>query len=123
MKWTNVWAAIALIVIGMWPVWVVVFDPATDWEKGKAGFLLFWTAPFAVPALLLVFSRAKMALAWLTATVPVLLCTSIWFRALHDPLYGVVWAFTAPVVCLLILGPAGLISLWVIRCMRRRNAA
>jgi len=118
-----VWAAIALIAIGMWPVWVVVFDPATDWATGKPGFLLFWTAPFLVPALLLVFSRASMALAWLTATVPVLLCTSIWFYALPDQLYGVVWAFTAPVVCLLILGPAGLISLWAIRYFRRRNAA
>lgn len=116
------WAAIALIAIGMWPVWVVVFDPATDWEKGSSALLLFWTAPFVVPTLLLGFSRA-MALAWLTATVPVLLYTWIWFRALPDPLYGIVHIFYVPIICLLIVGPAGLISLWAIRYIRRRNAA
>jgi len=85
--------------------------------------LLVWTAPFVVPALLVVFSKASMALAWLAATVPVLLYAWIWFRALPDPLYGIVWIFVVPIACLLVVGPGGLFALLIIRHVRRRNAA
>jgi hypothetical protein len=117
------WVAILLIAIGLWPVWQVVFDPATDWAKGDPTFLLFWAAPFVVPALLLISSKTSMASAWLTATVPVLLYALIWFRALPDPLYGIVWIFIVPIACLLVVGPGGLIALLIIRHVRRRNAA
>ena len=117
-----VWAAIALIAIGLWPVWVVVFDPTTNWAKGDPTFLMLWTAPFVIPGLLVATSRASMALAWLIATVPVQLWSWIWFRMLPDPLYGVVWIIIVPIACLLILGPAGLLTLLAIRYMRRRKA-
>jgi hypothetical protein len=117
------WGAILLIAIGLWPVWQVVFDPATNWAKGDPTLLLVWTAPFVVPALLVVFSKASMALAWLAATVPVLLYAWIWFRALPDPLYGIVWIFVVPIACLLVVGPGGLFALLIIRHVRRRNAA
>ena len=112
-----VWAAIALIVIGMWPVWKAVLDPTVNWAKDDPTVVIFWTAPFVVPTLLLISSKASWALAWLVATVPLLLYASIWFRTLEK----VVLLIFSPLICLLILGPAGLVAFLVIRHVRRRK--